>query len=97
MWAIGRLQRLVRLMERSGKPYLHAYMVSQVERLTRILSGRPYVLCTYYIPSELTGLFDVEFLYVDRTVGLAAAAGLLLPSGGELGGICSYQQTFYEG
>ena len=96
VWATDRLQRLVRLLEHSGKPYLHAYMASQVERLTRILAGRPYVLCTYYVPSELTSLYDVEFLYVDRTVGLATAAGLLPPSGRELGSICSYQQAFFD-
>lgn len=96
MWATGRLQRLVYLLEHSGKPYLHAYMASQVERLKRILSGHPYVLCTYYVPSELTCLYDVEFLYVDRTVGLAVAAGLLPSSDQNLGPICSYQQAFFD-
>lgn len=93
---LERLDRLTRLMQRGAKPYLSAYVDSQADRLRRIMGGRPYVLCTYYIPSELTCLYDAEFLYIDRTVGLAASAGLLPRTGEDLGPLCSYQQAFFD-
>ena len=94
--ALERLDRLTRLMQHGAKPYLRAYVASQAGRLRRIISGRPYVLCTFYVPSELTCLYDAEFLYIDRTVGLAASAGLLPGAGEELGPVCSYQQAFFD-
>ena len=93
---LERLDCLMRLMEHSGKAYLKDFVASQIERLRRIINGRPYVLCTFYIPSELACLYDAEFLYIDRTVGLAASAGLLPSAGEELGPLCSYQQAFYD-
>ena len=77
---------------------LAVYLASQRETLLKIYEGRPYVLCTYYIPSALTALIDAEVLYIDRIVGLCAGARLIprnsdgLPSDRT----CSYQQAFFS-
>ena len=42
--------------------YLSQYISSQKSVLKNINSGKPYILCTYYVPSELTAVFDTEFI-----------------------------------
>ena len=91
-----RLEMMLRYLSASDDGALTVYLESQRDTLLKIYEGRPYVLCTYYIPSALMALTGAEALYIDRTVGLCAGARLLgtpeddRPSGSA----CSYQRAF---
>lgn len=88
---LKRLELTARLMQRQ-RPYHALHLTGQIETLRRIAQGQPYVLCTYSIPAELTALFDVPFLFIDRTVGLFCALDELPERFWTPG--CSYQQAF---
>lgn len=66
--------------------------------LEQIAEGKPYVLCTYYVPSEIAAMYDAEFIYIERIVGIAVSCGVVegrenhaLPEG-----ICSYHKALWE-
>lgn len=95
---IRRLEFTQKLLEMKKNNILAEYMENQREALERIYEGKPYILCTYYIPSEFTALFQVECLYLERIVGIAV--GTHIVTGQEeteekrIG--CSYHQTMLK-
>jgi benzoyl-CoA reductase/2-hydroxyglutaryl-CoA dehydratase subunit BcrC/BadD/HgdB len=92
------LDLAVRLLRGSGRDFLSGYLFHQKSVLERIKSGKPYILSTYYFPSEIAAIFDVEFLYIERTVGLYVGSNMAVGEDtGELPKwICSYQKAFFE-
>lgn len=51
-----RLEMMLRYLSASDDGALTVYLESQRDTLLKIYEGRPYVLCTYYIPSALMAL-----------------------------------------
>lgn len=93
---LNRIELAARLLKTSNKSFIATYLSFQKDTLERIDSGRPYVLCTYYVPPEITSMIDTEFLYIERVVGLCAGSRdfndgdtPLLPAKS-----CSYQKVF---
>ena len=96
---LTRLEMMLRYATAAGEGCaLAVYLASQRDTLLKIYEGRPYVLCTYYIPSALTALVDAEVLYIDRIVGHCAGARLIPSNSDALlpDGTCSYQQAFFS-
>ncbi|MCL2702956.1 MAG: 2-hydroxyacyl-CoA dehydratase family protein [Defluviitaleaceae bacterium] len=93
---LTQLELASRYLQTLGKKYMASYIHAQMNTLANIDAGKDYVLCTYYIPSELVNLFDIEYVYIERIVGLAAGLGLLKDVGKSLlpDGTCSYQKAF---
>lgn len=86
----------VRMLKSLKQDYLAEYILHHLNVLERIQSGKPYILCTYYVPSEILNLFEVEYIYIERIVGIAVSSGIVrkpmdfgLPET-----ICSYQKAF---
>ncbi len=95
---IRRLEFTQQLLKMEKSDVLAEYIRNQKEALERIYAGNPYILCTYYIPSEFTALFQVECLYLERIVGIAVGVHILTgqdETGRERIG-CSYHQTLLE-
>lgn len=95
---LKKIELSARVLSSQGKIDIATYIEKQKNALERIRSGRQYILCTYYFPSELAQLFDVEFLYIERIVGLTVSCNLLsehkeygLPTD-----LCSYQRVFLQ-
>lgn len=95
---IRKLDLACRLLYGQKKRYLAEYLECNKRSLENIEAGKPYVLCTYYFPSELAAMYDAEFIFIERIVGIAVSCGLIegrrnnvLPST-----ICSYHTAFWE-
>lgn len=95
---IRRLEFTQQLLRVRKEEAFAEYIGSQKETLIRISKGNPYILCTYYIPSEFTALFQIECLYLERIVGLAVGTHILKNTDEadriKIG--CSYHQTLIE-
>lgn len=95
---IMKLDLLSRFLKYSHNKFLKTYINSQKHTIELILSGKPYILCTYYFPSEIISCFDIECLYIERIVGLAIGCHIL--SNKENSEIdfngCSYHKAFLE-
>lgn len=95
---IRKLELAQQLSKIKGENYLASYINSQKKVIARILEGNPYVLCTYYIPSEFTALFQLEILYLERIVGISTGVCIIeneeASTKNKIG--CSYHQTFLE-
>lgn len=85
-------------MDKTDKKFLSVYIKSQLDSLINVFNGRPYVLSTYYFPSEMACLFDVEIIYIERIVGLAAGMNMLDQNKESPldQNICSYQKAFVK-
>lgn len=89
-----------RLLESRGNTYLARYLKEQKSVLDRVVSGKPYISNTYYVPSELCRLFDVEVVYSERLAGFASASKVLsetdlIHTASEIyDSVCSYQLAF---
>lgn len=95
---IHKLDLSERLLDHSNKKYLSYYIREQKETLIRISDGMPYILCTYYVPSEMVAMLDIECLYIERIVGLAVGCNLIrgIEDEGLSPDICSYHTAFLE-
>lgn len=95
---INQLKLTVRLLQAEQKYSMATYLQGQIAVLDRIGRGASYILCTYYFPSEAASLFDMNFIYIERIVGLAISLNML-KSDGQTPlpyDICSYQKAFVQ-
>ena len=74
---INQLKLTVRLLQAEQKYSMATYLQGQIAVLDRIGRGASYILCTYYFPSEAASLFDMNFIYIERIVGLAISLNML--------------------
>lgn len=95
---IRKLELACQILHGQKKKYLAEYLACNKRSLEQIVAGKPYVLCTYYLPSEIAALFDAEFIYIERIVGIAVSCGIIkgressdLPKR-----ICSYHKALWE-
>lgn len=95
---ISKLDIACRLLYGQKKKYLAEYLECNKRSFEQIAMGKPYVLCTYYFPSEIAAMYDAEFIYIERIVGIAVSCGLIkgkknnvLPET-----ICSYHKALWE-
>ena len=95
---ISKIELSIRFFQAGNKKNIAEYLRGQVTVLINMYSGQPYILCTYYFPSELANMYDTNFIYVERIVGLAISLNILkldkktpLPHN-----ICSYQKAFIQ-
>ncbi|WP_176758971.1 2-hydroxyacyl-CoA dehydratase family protein [Alkaliphilus peptidifermentans] len=97
---VHRMDLSARLHKGLGSTYLSQYLEMQKKSLEKILAGGSYIASTFYMPSELFKLLDIEVIYIERLTGFTAANQLLtniqfyrslnnLPECG-----CSYQIAF---
>jgi len=95
---IKKMDLSIRMLLHTDKKYLAFYLSYQKQKLERIIAGRPYVLCSYYFPSELTSMFDTEFLYIERIVGLAVSSNIMKGKERPIftNDICSYHNAFVD-
>ncbi len=95
---IKKLDLMVRYFQNQESKFLATYIASQKKVIEKIRDGRPYVLCTYYIPSEITNIFDVEFIYIERIVGLSISSNIInnVNNHGLPNKICSYHKAFLQ-
>ncbi|MBC8542748.1 2-hydroxyacyl-CoA dehydratase family protein [Bianquea renquensis] len=91
-----RLNLAARLFEAKGKQYMAAYLRSSQRRIEKIEGGAPYAVCTYYFPSEIAAALNLEFLYIEKVVGLAMGVGIIRRGSiaRQPEAVCSYQQAF---
>lgn len=85
-------------MKNSDKKFISTYIKSQFKALENINNGSPYILSTYYFPSELACIYNVEVIYIERLVGLAVGMNMLDKDTTTPlhHGICSYQKAFLK-
>lgn len=95
---IRKLDIASRILHGQKKKYLAEYLECNKRSLEQIDAGKAYVLCTYYFPSEIAAMYDVEFIYIERIVGIAVSCGFIkgkrnnvLPET-----ICSYHKALWE-
>ena len=95
---IKKLDIACRILYSQKKEYLAEYLMCNKRSLEQIAGGKPYVLCTYYVPSEIASMYDAEFIYIERIVGIAVSCGIVgerenrdLPER-----ICSYHKAMWE-
>ena len=74
---LDKLDLTIRFLQTVDKKFILKYIASQKKTLENIYNGKPYILCTYYFPSELVSLFEVEVIYIERLVGLAVGVNIL--------------------
>lgn len=95
---IRKLDLACRILQNQKKEYLAEYLMCNKRSLEQIAEGKPYVLCTYYVPSEIAAMYDAEFIYIEHIVGIAVSCGIVgerenqnLPQR-----ICSYHKAMWE-
>lgn len=95
---IKKIDIACRILYGQKKQYLAEYIECNKRSLENIAAGKPYVLCTYYFPSEIAAMYDAEYIYIERIVGIAVSCGMVgrlekdvLPNT-----ICSYHKAFWE-
>jgi len=99
---LSRLDLAVRFHESRDEYYMAQYLRNQFDLLKSIIEHKKeYLAASYYVPSELLELFDVEAVYMERFAGFAAAWRLFdnpvakAEAQGFPSGRCSYQALFH--
>ena len=97
-----KLDLAIRYHESIGEKHMVYYLRNQYDVFKDITEhNKEYLVASYYVPSELLELFDVQTVYIERFAGLAAAWRLYekpatqAEAQGFPSGRCSYQALFH--
>lgn len=95
-----KMDLVVRFTQSTAEDYLSQYLKQQLDVVDKILNGSPYYASTFYVPSEILALFDLQVLFIERIAGFGAANSIfkgietLRLKSGMPSKACTYQILF---
>ena len=95
-----RMDLAMRFASAGSQLYMQKFLKEQLRTFESILAGNSYIANTYYVPSELMALFDINVLYIERMAGFGAANGIFADQNSlqlkhdSPQKVCSYQKFF---